>query len=61
MDVMPETLTAVRSRIEALGMDFRFKGMSRTGINGLERETWLLDYQGAPIAPGWRLGGTTAG
>lgn len=70
MDVMPESLTAVRSRIEALGMDFRFKGTIRTGINGIERETWLLDYQGEPfvyvagqrdVVLGWDVGACPLG
>ena len=70
MDVRPETLSAVRSRIEALGMDFRFKGTIRTGINGIERETWLLDYQGDPfvyvagqrdVVLGWDVGACPLG
>lgn len=44
---MSELLSDVRSRIEALGMDFQFKGVIRTNMNGIERETWVLEYEGA--------------
>lgn len=40
-------LDEVRSRIEALGMDFKFLSEIKTSMNGIERETWLLEYEGA--------------
>ncbi len=42
-----ESLSEIRSRIEALGMDFEFMGTIKTSMNGVERETWLLEYKGA--------------
>ena len=44
---MSEALDTVRRRIEALGMDFQFMKAIHTGMNGIERETWLLEYQGS--------------
>ena len=44
---MSESLADIRSRIEALGMDFKFTGTIKTNMNGIERETWLLEYEGA--------------
>lgn len=40
-------LDEVRSRIEALGVDFKFLSEIKTSMNGIERETWLLEYEGA--------------
>ncbi len=44
---MSEYLADIRSRIEALGLDFQFKGTIKTSGNGMERETWLLEYEGS--------------
>lgn len=44
---MSELLANIRSRIEALGMNFQFTGTMKTKMNGIERETWLLEYEGA--------------
>ena len=44
---MSESLAEIRSRIEALGMNFKFTGTIKTNMNGIERETWLLEYEGA--------------
>ena len=44
---MSESLDHIRSRIEALGMDFQFIKTIRTSMNGVERETWLLKYEGS--------------
>lgn len=44
---MSELLNSIRSRIEALGMDFRFMRPIQTNMNGIERETWLLEYKGS--------------
>lgn len=43
---MSESLDRIRSRIESLGMDFQFIKTIRTNMNGIERETWLLEYEG---------------
>lgn len=43
---MPESLNQIRSRIEALGMDFQYVKTIKTSMNGIERETWLLEYEG---------------
>jgi hypothetical protein len=43
--VMAQSLESIRSRIEALGMGFRFVKPIRTNANGEERETWLLEYE----------------
>jgi len=42
---MSESLADIRSRIEALGMDFQFIKTIQTNMNGVERETWLLEYE----------------
>ena len=42
---MAQSLESIRSRIEALGMGFRFVKPIRTNANGEERETWLLEYE----------------
>lgn len=44
---MSELLSEIRSRIEALAMNFQFIGTIKTKMNGIERETWLLEYEGA--------------
>lgn len=44
---MSELLDDIRSRIEALGMNFKFTGTIKTNMNGIERETWLLEYEGS--------------
>ena len=44
---MTELLNNIRSRIEALGMDFQFVKTIKTGTNGAERETWILEYEGS--------------
>lgn len=44
---MGKSLAGIRSRIEALGMDFEFLGEIKTSMNGIERETWLLEYEGS--------------
>ena len=44
---MSESLENIRSRIEALGMNFQFLSKIKTGMNGIERETWLLEYEGS--------------
>ncbi len=44
---MSELLADIRSRIEALGMDFQFMGTLKTNMNRIERETWLLEYEGS--------------
>lgn len=46
---MSEYLQNVRTRIEALGMDFQFTGTITTNQNGMERKTWLLEYEGVPF------------
>ena len=43
---MSELLNNVRSRIESLGIGFQFVKTIRTGTNGAELETWLLEYEG---------------
>lgn len=40
-------LSNIRSRIEALGMGFQFVKTIRTSMNGIEGETWLLEYEGS--------------
>lgn len=42
-----QTLEEIRSRIEALGLGFKFVKPIKTSMNGIERETWLLEYQGS--------------
>lgn len=44
---MSELLENIRLRIEALGMNFQFLSKIKTGMNGIERETWLLEYEGS--------------
>lgn len=44
---MSELLDSVRSRIEALGVNFQFIKTIKTNANGIERETWLLEYEGS--------------
>lgn len=44
---MSESLENIRLRIEALGMNFQFLSKIKTGMNGIERETWLLEYEGS--------------
>ncbi len=44
---MSEYLADIRSRIEALGLDFQFKGTIKASGNGMERETWLWEYDGS--------------
>lgn len=44
---MSEALDHIRSRIEELGMDFQFIKTIHTSMNGVERETWLLEYEGS--------------
>ena len=44
---MTELLNNIRSRIEALGMDLQFVKTIKTGTNGAEQETWLLEYEGS--------------
>lgn len=44
---MSELLNNVRSRIESLGIGFQFVKTIKTGTNGAERETWLLEYEGS--------------
>ena len=43
---MSELLDNVRSHIESLGIGFQFVKTVKTGTNGAERETWLLEYEG---------------
>ncbi len=43
---MTEVLERVRSRIEALNMNFQFIKVIKTKMNGIEQETWLLEYEG---------------
>lgn len=42
---MSELLDRVRARIEALEMNFQFVGTIKTSMNGIERETWLMEYE----------------
>lgn len=42
---MAQSLESIRSRIEALGVGFRFVKPIRTNANGEEGETWLLEYE----------------
>ena len=42
---MSELLNSIRSRIESLGIGFQFVKTIKTGTNGAERETWLLEYE----------------
>lgn len=44
---MSERLEEIRSRIETLGMEFQFIKTIKTSMNGIERETWLLEYEGS--------------
>ncbi|MDE7325909.1 MAG: hypothetical protein K2N63_06505 [Lachnospiraceae bacterium] len=44
---MSKQLDDIRSRIEALGIDFQFLSEIKTSMNGIERETWLLEYEGS--------------
>lgn len=43
---MSELLDNVRSHIESLGIGFQFVKTIKTGTNGAELETWLLEYEG---------------
>ena len=43
---MKALLERVRSRIEELNMDFQFIKVIKTKMNGIEQETWLLEYEG---------------
>ena len=43
---MTALLERVRSRIEELNMDFQFIKVIKTKMNGIEQETWLLEYEG---------------
>ena len=47
MEIVSEYLADIRSRIEALGLDFQFKGTIKASGNGMERETWLWEYDGS--------------
>ena len=47
MGIETEYLADNRSRNEALGLDFQFKGTIKVSGNGMERETWLLEYEGS--------------
>ena len=40
---MSELLNSICSRIESLGIGFKFVKTIKTGTDGAERETWLLD------------------
>lgn len=40
-------LENIRSRVQALGMGFKFIKPIQTDRNGIRRETWLLEYQGS--------------
>ncbi|GFI12346.1 hypothetical protein IMSAGC007_04829 [Lachnospiraceae bacterium] len=40
---MSELLNSIRPRIESLGIGFQFVKTIKTGADGAERETWLLD------------------
>ncbi len=42
-----QTLDEIRRRIEALGLGFKFVKPIKTSMNGIERETWLLEYRGS--------------
>ena len=42
-----ELLADIRSRIESLKINFQFTGTIKTNMNGIERETWLLEYEGS--------------
>lgn len=44
---MLELLKDIRSRIETLGINFQFIKTIKTSMNGIERETWLLEYEGS--------------
>lgn len=44
---MSALLEQIRSRIEALEVDFHFVKTIRTSMNGIEHETWLLEYDNA--------------
>ncbi len=44
---MTTSLETIRTRIEALEMDFQFVRPIQTSMNGIERETWLLEYEDA--------------
>lgn len=44
---MSQLLADIRSRIEALAINFQFIGTIKTKMNGIERETWLLEYEGS--------------
>ena len=44
---MSELLNSIRSRIESLGIGFQFVKTIKTGTDGAERETWLLEYEGS--------------
>ncbi|MDE6363069.1 MAG: hypothetical protein K2O40_06680 [Lachnospiraceae bacterium] len=44
---MSEFLDNIRSRIESSGINFEFKGTIKTSMNHIERETWVLEYEGA--------------
>lgn len=40
-------LENIRSRIEVLGLGFQFRKPIQTKMNGIQRETWLLEYRGS--------------
>ncbi len=67
---MSELLSDIRSRIETLGMGFQFTGTMKTKTNGIERETWLLEYEGSQfvfvagqkdVILGWDVAGCPLG
>ena len=44
---MSELPNNIRSRIESLGIPFELKGTVKTSMNHIERETWILEYEGS--------------
>ena len=44
MSALPDN---IRSRIESLGIPFELKGTVKTSMNHIERETWILEYEGS--------------
>lgn len=44
MSALPDN---IRSRIESLGIHFECKGTIKTSMNHIERETWILEYEGS--------------
>lgn len=68
--MISEVLDNIRLRIEAMGINFQFIGTIKTSMNGVERETWLLEYEDSQfvfvagqknVTLGWDVGRCSLG